>query len=235
MVISMQLNIEKHSFGELKNILSIKNHLEKISNIDINGSYGKGTVEVNISYTDLDGAECFKVLSYPFELDLDELKILDVSLGKVRVYVVEAQGINLEYELIVNYLLKEEDKIVEIEVIDESQIDVDNKQKVETEKMVDEIIEDDLDKIKDEALKYYEDKLASSLKKEESIVITKGRDTVNSFLDFFDANMSYYKIKCLYVENDSDLKKISEEFNISLEKLMTGYDPNTKKVIFKIE
>ena len=81
----MQLNISKEYFYELLGIVGIKAHIEKISNLEINGSSAFGEIEVNLSYSDSLGMECFKVLTFPFELELDEIfKDLFKTLFKRR-------------------------------------------------------------------------------------------------------------------------------------------------------
>lgn len=222
----MQLNLEKHNFCKLDGIANIKNHLEKLTNVNVDGSKASGNVEINVSYNDFEGMECFKAINFTFDLDLEELKILEVILGRANVVVVEGQGIDINYELAINYLPAEE-KAVEIEVIDESQIDF----KPEKSK------EDDmsLEEIKEDIEEYYEEKLATNLNRNSSKVIaTKSHATAESFLDFFDSKASYYKLKCLYVESETELNNIAKEYNVSIEKLLAGYDRESRKVIFSI-
>ncbi len=225
MVINMQLNLEKHNFCKLDGIANIKNHLEKLTNVIVDGSKASGNVEINISYNDFEGMECFKSLNFTFDLDLEELKILEVILGRTNVVVVEGQGIDINYELAINYL-PALDKDVEIEVIDESQIDFKPEEPKEENKS--------LDEIKEDIAEYYEEKLANNLNRSNKVITTKGRETVESFLNFFDSKASYYKLKCLYVESETELNNIAKEYNVSMEKLLAGYDRESRKVIFSI-
>ncbi|MDE6584393.1 MAG: hypothetical protein K2K15_03230 [Anaeroplasmataceae bacterium] len=213
----MQLNIEKHNFFQLEGINHIKNHLEKLNNVLIHESKATGEIELNISYNDIEGLECFKSVTLPFELDLDSFKILEILVGKVNIYLVEGQGVDVDYELIVNYLLKEE-PVEEIKVIEEKDI----------EPM------QDLEQIKEDMKEYYEDKLASNLQRNDKVITTKNHSSVNSFLDFFESKQSYYKLKCLYVETEQDLDVIAKQYQISKEKLLAGYDRESHKVIFSI-
>ncbi|MDE5714689.1 MAG: hypothetical protein K2I42_00995 [Anaeroplasmataceae bacterium] len=222
----MQLNIEKHDFHKLEGIASIKNHLEKLSNVELNQSKAKGTVEINVSYHDFEGMECFKVLEFSFDLDLDGLKILEVNVAKVNLFVVEGQGLDVTYELIINYQVVEENA-KEIELIKEDDIIV------KTEKPVK---EDPIEQIKEDMKEYYEDKLATNLgTKEDRILITKTNMDTDSFLNFFDQKQAFYKLKCLYVEKEEQLEKIAKEYNVKLEKLLAGYDKQSNKVIFSLE
>lgn len=219
----MQLNIEKNNFCQLEGISNIKNHLEKLNDVVINESKAKGMVEINVSYNDFEGLECFKSLEYPFELDLDSLKILEVLLGHVDVFLVEGQGLDIRYELIVNYVLLE--AVEEVKVIEEKDIEI--LPKPEEAKSLEEIKENMMD--------YYEDKLANSLNREDQVITTKTHETVESFLNFFDSKQSFYKLKCLYVESEQDLELIAKQYNVKLEKLLAGYDKQSNKVLFSLD
>ena len=216
----MQLNIEKNNFCQLEGISNIKNHLEKLSNVVVNDSKATGNVEINISYNDYEGLECFKSLDFPFELDLESLKILEVLIGHVNVYLVEGQGLDIQYELIINYLPLEE-QVEEIKVIEEKDIEI-----VEPEKK--------LDQIKEDMKEFYEEQLASNLNRGDKVIATKTHNSVESFLNFFDSKQNFYKLKCLYVETEQDLERIAKEYNVKLEVLLAGYDRQSHKVLFSI-
>lgn len=222
----MQLNIGKHYFYELDGILGIKAHIEKLNNVVLNDSTATGEIEINLSYSDVEGMECFKVLNFPFELQLDELKIIDINLADVVVAVIEGQGIDVEYSLVVNYLVN--DKVVEVEPITENII-------VEEKECKEEDIE--IKKIKEDISKDYENKLADSLQvRNESVIATKTHSSVDSFLSFFDDTIAKrYSIKTIYVEKDEDLDKISKEYNVPIDLLLAGYDKNNHKVMFKVD
>lgn len=226
---TMQLNIEKHNFCQLEGISNIKNHLEKMKEVSIQDSKATGVLEMNISYLDVEGMECFKSMDFPFDLDLDRLKILDVVVGRVDVYLVEGQGLDINYELIINYLPVEEAE--EIKVIEEKDIEVLNEP---NDAPKEEEKEENLAHIKEDMKEFYEDKLASNLNREDKVITTKVHESVDSFLDFFDSKSSYYKLKCLYVEREEDLEAIAKEYNVGLEQLLAGYDRQSHKVIFSI-
>lgn len=220
----MQLNIEKNNFCQLEGISNIKNHLEKLGDVTLQGSKATGNVEMSISYNDYEGLECFKSLEFPFELDLDSLKILEVLIGHVSVYLVEGQGLDITYELVINYLPVEQAE--EIKVIEEKDIEV-----IEEPQIIE---EQNLEKIKENMKEYYEDKLATNLNRGDKVISTKTHESVESFLNFFDSNQGYYKVKCLYVETEAELETIAKEYHVKLEKLLAGYDRQSHKVIFSI-
>lgn len=120
MVMVMQLNIQKHYFYELIGISNIKAHIEKLNNLQMTASKVSGEIEINVSYTDVQGMECFKVLPFPFDLDLESLNVVDVNLAKTNVAVVEGQGLDVEYILVISYFPIELDKEVELTPITEN-------------------------------------------------------------------------------------------------------------------
>lgn len=246
----MQLNIDKHNFCKLDGVAHIKNHLEKLNNVKLDNTKATGDIEINVSYNDFEGLECFKAIVYSFDLDLKELKILDVNIGKVDIYVVEGQGLDISYELVVNYLVDEQEA-KEIELIPEELVSEKLEEPVKEEKPINkeeaivnkqEVLEKQealekqevLEKIKDEIADYYEDKLASNLNRNDKVIVTKSHQSVESFLDFFDSKSSYYKVKCLHVESLSDLEEIAKNYNVDLKVLKAGYDEQTHKVIFNL-
>lgn len=224
----MQLNIEKNNFCQLEGISNIKNHLEKLNNVVINDTKATGKVEINVSYNDVEGLECFKSLEFPFELDLDSLKILEVLIGRVNVYLVEGQGLDITYELVINYVPLES-AVEEIKVIEEKDINVVPEAK-------EEVVEskEALEQIKEDMKEYYEEKLSNNLNREDKVITTKTHETVDSFLNFFDSKQSFYKLKCLYVESEQELESIAKEYNVKLEVLLAGYDRQSHKVLFSI-
>ena len=216
----MQLKIEKNTFCQLEGISNIKNHLEKLSQVTIENSKANGTVEMNVSYNDYEGLECFKTLEFPFDIDLDSLKILEVFVGHVSVFLVEGQGLDVQYELVIDYLPIEE-PVEEVKIIEEKDIEIiDSKTSLE--------------QIKEDMKDYYESQLANNLHREDKVIVTKTHETVDSFLNFFDSKQSFYKLKCLYVESEQELEQIAKEYNIKLEVLLAGYDRQSHKVLFSI-
>ncbi len=215
----MQLDISKNYFYEVSGIVGIKAHIEKINKLEINESYASGEIEVNLSYSDNEGMECFKVINFPFEIILDELKVIDVILTNVSVTLIEGQGVDINYSLIVNYLVLEEEKVVEVEPINDC---------LEEEKS--------LEKIKDDISKDYEEKLLDKLnERNDETIITKTHLSIDNFLDFFDKECSEkFSLKTLHVEKEEDLNKISKEYNVSMDVLLSGYDRVNHKVMFKI-
>ncbi len=231
----MQLNLQKHYFMELSGISSIKAHIEKINHEQIEQSKASGEIELNLSYTDVNSTECFKVFTFPYEMELDELKIQGIQLSQCNVAVVEGQGIDVECILQVEYELKK-DLVVEVEPITES-IEIEEEKLPHAEEKEEEK-EAEIEKIKEDISKNYEDKLADSLatRKENKTITTKTHETESDFLTFFDEKVSpMYKLKCIYVGSEEDLDEIAKKYKVSMEKLLAGYDREHHKVVFKLD
>lgn len=229
----MQLDISKSYFYEVSGIVGIKAHIEKINKLEIDNSLAKGEIELNLSYSDNEGMECFKVINFPFDLILDELKIIDVNLANVCVTLVEGQGVEVSYSLIVNYLT-DVNESVEVEPIYE--VEINNKEEVINEE-VNNDNGDDLEKIKDDISKDYEEKLINKLnERNNEVITTKNHVSEEDFLSFFDETYEKkYSIKSLYVEKEEDLNAISKEYKVPLKTLLAGYDKDNHKVMFKID
>ena len=259
----MQLNLEKNNFYKITNISSVKSKLSKITDLVIDESNIKGSIDVSLYYYDLAGKESFELISLPFELDLASLDVKEVKLIKANVFVVEGNGINIEYELEIEYELIEDKKETIIEVIDdirpeekindeeilfeddnlndieddESDISIKNNSS-EIEMITDVEIEDfeeDLEEVKEDTKEYYEEILEKNLRDNVEVITTKSNMDSESFLTFFDDNITYYRLKCVHVESEKELEDISKKYNIKIDELLSGYDKDTKKVIFKIE
>ncbi len=224
----MQLNLDKHHFCKLDGIVGIKNHLGKVTNVSLKEHQATGNVEMNISYSDQEGLECFKSISLPFELDLAELKPIEIVLGKTDVFVVEGQGLDIQYELVVNYVadtnkpieVLPEDEVTEIGVIPEEKVEMKEDQT--------------LNEIKENISEFYEDQLADKLSRRDHVITTKSHEDPIDFLNFFENKKEYYKLKCLEVHNEEELKDIAQKYQVSLEKLYAGYDQKTRRVLFTL-
>lgn len=235
----MQLDLSKSYFYEVSGIVGIKAHIEKISKLEIDNSKVSGQIELNLSYSDNEGMECFKVINFPFEIILDELKVIDVNLSNVSITLVEGEGVDISYSLVVNYLVEEQKMDVEIDIIDdvnEPTSNCDIEENLEAEEL-NKIENESIEKIKCDISKDYEEKLLDKLnERNDNVIVTKTHSSVDDFLSFFDEKYSKkYSIKSLYVEKEEDLNKIAKEYQVSLETLLAGYDKANHKVMFKID
>jgi len=227
----MELEIVKNTFLEIEKISSLKGHIGKLVDNKYDGDDAIGTIEIDISYKDINGNECFKSMSFNYEIELDDLNISDVKLKSSNVYVVEGRGISVDYVLSITYeaSLDEEIDIISLEAEDEY---------VEEAKSIEEVLEEEkIEKIKEDISKDYENKLADNLNQREnkiSIVSSKNKSSELEFLRFFDETQSsYYKIKTLLCDSEKELNAISKEYRIPISELLIGYDKENGKVTFK--
>ena len=95
----MQLNIEKNSFYKMTTLSSVKSYQSKIKDVNILESRANGNIEISLYYYNNDSKECFENILIPFDLDMEGLSIETINLVKTNVFVIEANGINVEYEL----------------------------------------------------------------------------------------------------------------------------------------
>jgi len=238
----MELDIAKNTFLEIDKISTLKGHIDKLKTKNINNYKVDGSLEVDISYRDLNNNECFKSLEFDYDFELEGLSINDVSLKSANVYVVEGRGISVDYILTVFYesITNEEIELISInddEVILEEEID---SIKEDNESAKEDILnnhEDEINKIKEDISKDYENKLADNLNQREnkiSIVSSKNKSSELEFLRFFDETQSsYYKIKTLLCDSEKELNAISKEYRIPISELLIGYDKENGKVTFK--
>ncbi len=235
----MELEIMKNIFLEIEKINTLKRHIDKLVSKEISGSKAMGNIEVDISYKDIDGNECFKSLPFDFNLELDDLMIQDVILKNVGIYVVEGRGISVDYYLTIVYSLDgtKEVEIIKIEeepkpviVKEEKPLEENRPKNVEKET--------EIEKIKEDISKDYENKLADNLGQRENkiaVVTTKSSESDLNFLRLFDNIVaSYYSIKTLYCSSEEMLNAISKEYKIPLDTLLKGYDKENGKVTFKL-
>lgn len=234
----MELEIIKNAFLEIDKISTLKNHIDKLVKKDIDGNKINGGLEIDISYQDLSGNECFKSIPFTFEMELDDILVDDISLKSVNVYVVEGQGISVDYTLAVAYNMEDakEIEIIQLDDIDPSEEEVFDKpiEKVEPEE-----VSEQLEKIKEDISKDYENKLADNLSKREEnkieIITSKGKENELDFLRFFDDSVaSYFSIKTLLCTSEEMLNTIAKEYKVPMDDLLKGYDKENGKVTFRL-
>lgn len=211
----MELEIIKNSFLEVGKISSIKGHIGKIikNNIDLNKA--SGTIEIDISYTDSDNNECFESKTFDYDMQLEEVTIEQISIKNINAYVVEGRGVNVDYTLLI-------------------ECSNDIKANIETINLTEECIEEEIEKIKEDISKDYENKLADNLSQRVSIISSKSNFEEVDFLRFFDETQaSYFQIKTLTCRSEKDLNEISKLYKVSLDNLLVGYDRSNGRVTFK--
>lgn len=235
----MELLIENGCFIQIEKISSIQSYVHKLKDKSIKNGLAKGIIEIDISYRDNDNHECFKSIPYEISLDVDYIRAIDFNLKKLNAFLIDNQGINIEYQIELSYendVLRDDDIIDEIIDNGDNIIEEIKEELIENDK--EEILEDkskeEIEKIKEDISKDYENKLAESLQKRENVIITtKSSKNESDFLRFFDERVStYFKIKTIEC-HEHDLNNISKEYNVPIDELIKGYDKINGRVIFK--
>lgn len=243
----------KNTFLEIEKINSLKSHVDKLIEKNIAGNKATGSLEVDISYKDIYGSECFKSLPFPFELELEGLRAEDIFLKNVNIYVVEGRGISIDYTLMISYSAEDfkEVEIIQLEPETEEvgaperpqpeaqpmneEVCMEEEEKEEKKELIE---QEEIEKIKEDISKDYENKLADNLSQREeskiSIVTTKKKESELDFLRFFSDNVAgYYCIKTIYCGSEEMLNAISKEYKVPLDVLLKGYDRQSGKVTFQ--
>lgn len=212
-MIKLELEIKKSIFLELENISYILSYLDKLVIDEIIEGTAKCSIDIDISYKDINEQECFKSLPFDFRLELDGIKIDSITLEDLKLYIVDRKGVNVEYILKV---IHDESKEIEI-------IEVKNQ-------------DDDIVKIKEDISKEYEEKLHNELNERKDISVVSTKSKSDDFLSFFNKECNkYYKIKTLECNSENELNIISKEYKIPYQELLYGYDKENGKVVFKLK
>lgn len=225
----MQLVIEKSAYYDVEKISILKSKTSRVIKNEENNK--KGLIEINLSYLNTNSEECFKTFNIDYEIDLELYEIIDIKIISTNIYVIENNGVNIDYKLEIDY-----DKFIEpiLEVVEEPV-------KVETiviEKLADTTLEE-IEKIKEDISKDYENKLIDTLNrtdnKQVKIITTKDDRSELEFINFFNfQERGYHLIKTLYCPNDDVLNEIAKKYKIDFNDLLRGYDKANKKVTFRI-
>lgn len=254
MVIKVNLDIYRTAFLEVEKISSVKSHIEKLKYQQCDNNI-KCDMNIDMSYRDVEFNECFISIPYKFELEIDaDLDVSDIKINKLFVYVIEAKGINVEFELSVLY--NEDSKPIEIidelEVIEDSNEEIiieEQNDNIKTEeeisqeiKLEQNITQEDakteIEKVKEEISKDYEAKLKENLASRDDnnvkIISTSDKKSEVDFIRLFNSGEEKYRVKTLLCESEDELNDISKKYKVSINDLLKGYDKLSKRVIFKI-
>lgn len=254
MVIKVNLDIYRTAFLEVEKISSVKSHIEKLKYQQCDNNI-KCDMNIDMSYRDVEFNECFISIPYKFELEIDaDLDVFDIKINKLFVYVIEAKGINVEFELSVLY--NEESKPIEIidevVVIEDSNEEIiieEENENIKTEEEISEEIKleqnikeedtkSEIEKVKEEISKDYEAKLKENLASRDDnnvkIISTNDKKSEVDFIRLFNSSEEKYRVKTLLCESEDELNDISKKYKVSINDLLKGYDKLSKRVIFKI-
>lgn len=228
----MELEIEKTAFLDVDKIVTLKSHMENLVAKHYENDIYVCKMEINLTYLDTSNNECFKSLQIDISLDDNLKNITDTYLNSVKMYVIDGRGVNVDYALKIICDDSKEVEIVNLDDDNKEELSSDEEQITLTDK------DADIEQIKKDLSKDYEDKLADNLNKRDAkiaITTTKTNESELDFIKFFDENVAaYYSIRTLLAPNEESLNAISKQYNVPLETLLKGYDKEHGKVTFRL-
>ena len=232
----MNLEIQKNKYYEIDGISNILNHISKINNYKIKDGILSISIDIDLSYKDISAKEYFKSITFVCDVSVDDIEILQIDLVKTSLYVIEGNGIDIEYMLNMTFEAKELDEnIIEIEtpIIEEIELQEINDNQIELEDI--NIDEQEIEQeTKEEISKKYTDDLQNAINERSSIIKTVSTISEESFINIFDTK-NYYRIKTLECKSNIELDEISKMYNIPYQELIAGYDKENGRVLFKLK
>ena len=239
----MKFIIEKQEYFDVDKISILKAYKSRVIESENLGKAVNGVIELNISYLNTMGEECFNTLNLDFDVDLKDYEIIEINVKSLKIFVIESNGVNVEYEIEVIYDVVE-NKIIEPIIMDEVEslqgeiiepIIIENVDTNQDKNILEEEV--NIEKIKDDISKDYENKLIDSLNRSTDntikIIRTKDKNDEFSFSKLFSfEERGYSLIKTLYCPNTEVLNDIAKMYKINFKTLLKGYDKENNKVTF---
>ncbi len=99
----MEYNITDRKFLGIKGLSSVKKSNIQVLDYEIKDGMIEGKINVLIKYLDIEFEEGTYKESLPFSIFCDEGTVLDVFIDNCNLSVIENQGIELDYMLIIKY------------------------------------------------------------------------------------------------------------------------------------
>jgi hypothetical protein len=231
----MKINIFEERFIEVENILAVKSFLKRIDDYEVKNDVLKLCIKIDLTYLDHNMTENFKSLSQPCEVILkNEMKVLAVNLISLDLCAVENRGVNVKYNIDIDYDFNEQAEVQELVATKEDAQECVVKEEIE-EPNADEL--NDFNDIEinqaedvpslDESKKIqekYQEMLGDIVKTREdnTEIIEVVHNDDDSFLSLFDNFSSkYLKITKLYV---NDKAMLMEKYNLNEEEFSKCYD-----------
>lgn len=234
----MKINIFEERFIDVLNILAVKSYLKRIDKYEVKNEVLKLFIMIDLTYLDHNMTENFKTLKQPCEVVLkDEMNVLDVNLIDLELCAVENKGVNIKYNIDIDYDMKEvldnqfdENKFLENEEPMEIPVNNSNAEKLEYNKeyQLEESIDNDKKKNESELIQEeYQEMLGNIIQKREDNkeIIEVVHNDEDSFLSLFDSfSSNYLKITKVYV-NDKD--EVMSKFNLQEEEFEKCFNKET--------
>lgn len=109
----MNINIYEEKFLPVKDIVMLKSYLKRLSDYKVLNESLLGSIFIDLSYFDSNMQENFKTLELEFAVILkDSIKIEAITLNEVSCELVDLKGINVTYNLEIDYteIVNEQEK-----------------------------------------------------------------------------------------------------------------------------
>lgn len=242
----MKINIFEERFIDVSNILAVKSYLKRIENYEVKNDVLKLFILIDLTYLDHNMTENFKTLKQPCEVVLkDEMNVLDVTLIDLDLCAVENKGVNIKYNIDIDYDMKEisdensqildnqpdgndvleNEEANEIPISKQSteEIEYNNDYSLEENKEANDKIANESELIQEE----YQEMLGNIIQKREDNkeIIEVVHNDEDSFLSLFDSfSSNYLKITKLYVH---DKDEVMSKFNLNEEEFEKCFDKET--------
>lgn len=226
----MKINLYEEKFQEVTDIILIKTYMKRLSEYKINKDNMSGSIFIDLNYYDKNMQENFKTIEIEYAVILkDSIRVEELELNDVSCELVDLKGVNVKYNLVINYENREDSEFEELtnkpEEIKENVKNEENIVEIENsinEKTSEEIINEN---IKEGLKKEYDEMLDESLANRENLTISATKnESEESFLDFFNKFESkHLSIRKIRMDEEKALEVLNER-NIDTKDLEKYYD-----------
>lgn len=241
----MNINIFEEKVINIEDILAIKSYLKRLDSYNIKEDSLNGMIKIDLTYLDHNMTENFKTLDLEFDVILkDGMTINEVILQDLDLYIIENKGVNIKYNIDIDYDMSyeldeltedKEDEIIEIPVLieedkNEDIIDLDENDKDE------EVINEELlngKTLEEEIQSEYEHLLGKAiLKREDNVnIIEVKENNEDDFLSLFDSfEKTHLKITKVFVTSKEE---IMNKYSITEELFNKNYDNLTNTLTLR--
>lgn len=241
----MNINIFEEKVINIEDILAIKSYLKRLDSYNIKEDSLNGMIKIDLTYLDHNMTENFKTLDLEFDVILkDGMTINEVILQYLDLYIIENKGVNIKYNINIDYNLSyeldeltedKEDEIIEIPVLieedkNEDIIDLDENDK-DKEVINEELLNEKTPE--DEIQNEYQKMLGEAiLKREDNVnIIEVKENSEDDFLTLFNSfEKTHLKITKVLVTSKEE---IMNKYSITEEVFNKSYDESTNTLTLR--
>lgn len=244
---NMIYEINEQEFHAIPRISTIKSYHYQFLEQEIHGTVLSAILQIDLTYYNFDYKEFYTGISLPIELNFSDKKLNDLSIRSIQLDVVEGQGIQCHYTLVIDAesletadCLSAEELHQAKEILKENyedlleanldkRVDDYEEEVVACEEEVDELEEEARDELcEEEAINpiiIVEEPAKQAMKLQE--------DTTIHPFNFSHLQQSYQSVKIVYITDEKELNKLSVKYQVPLDELYASWDKNTQRVMIK--